>query len=291
MSTDRYFDKFPIITYSNNQVVDITKRVTLLDRVSINPYVFYPYDIVSDERADQFSSRYYEDSYKSWILYLSNKINDPYYEWYLTEEEFTEYIELKYGSLYNAQQKTKYYRNNWESQDNLTVSGYNALSVGMKKYWSPVYSSGSTVLSYERKQIDWTSSTNRVMSYAVSNTAFIKDEIVDIYLDGSSYGRGQVANISNNNILVHHVSGFYQELPGFLISNGYVYGTESNVNTSVTDATVLSTNIPDDEFVYWKAYSYHDYEVERNEFNRSLRVLDKDYMETAVNNLTELLEE
>lgn len=93
MSIDRYFDKFPVINYSNNTIVDITKRVALLDKVSRNPYVFYPYDIVSDERADQLSSRYYEDSYKSWLLYLSNKITDPYYEWYLTEKEFLEFIE------------------------------------------------------------------------------------------------------------------------------------------------------------------------------------------------------
>ena len=59
---ERYFEKFPVITYSNNQVVDITKRVTLLDRVSESPYVFYPYDISNAERADHFSHRYYEDS-------------------------------------------------------------------------------------------------------------------------------------------------------------------------------------------------------------------------------------
>lgn len=292
MSVDRYFDKFPIITYSNNQVVDITRRVTLLDRVSLNPYVFYPYDIVSDERADQFSSRYYEDSYKSWILYLSNKINDPYYEWYLTENEFIEYIELKYGSIFDAQQKIKYYRNNWEFQDELSVSGYNALDYGMKKYWTPNYASGSSILSYSRKQVDWTCSTNKVVSYTTSNTSFIKDEIVNIYLDGISLGKGQISKTSNTEIYVQHVSGYYQETDDLLINeNAYVYGTESGVNTSLTDATTIASNIPDNELNYWKAYSYYDYEVERNEFNRSIRILDKDYAEKAVNNLTELLEE
>ena len=87
MFPDKYFDKFPIITYSNNSVVDITKRVALLDRVSRNPYVFYPFDLSGQERADQLSNRYYEDSYKSWVFYLSNKIMDPYYEWYLSEAE------------------------------------------------------------------------------------------------------------------------------------------------------------------------------------------------------------
>lgn len=292
MSTDRYFDKFPIISYSNNLVRDITRRVTLLDRVSRNPYVFYPYDIVSDERAEQFSARYYKDAYKSWILYLGNKISDPYYEWYLTEREFLEFIELKYGSIYDSQQKIKYYKNNWENQETLTVSGYNALEAGMKKYWNPNYAMGSSILSYSRKEIDWQASTNRVMSYAVSDTSFIKDEIVNIYLDGTSLGKGQIAKAVSNTIYVQHVSGYYQESDTITInSNGYIYGTESKVNTAVTDSTTIITNIPDNELNYWKAYTYYDYEFEKNEFNRSLRIIDSDYAEIAVNNLTELLGE
>lgn len=292
MSVDRYFDKFPRITYSNNQVVDITRRVTLLDRVSRNPYAFYPYDIVSDERAEQFSNRYYADPYKSWILYLTNKINDPYYEWYLTEKEFLEYIELKYGSIYDAQQKIKFYRNNWENQETLSVSGYNALDVGMKKYWNPNYAMGSSIMSYSRKEIDWTSSTNKIISYTVANTAFVKDEIVNISLDGNNLGKGQVAKTTNTEIYVQHVSGYFQESDDVAInSNGYVFGTESKVNTAVTDATTITSNIEDNELVYWKAYTYYDYEFERNEYNRSIRVMDSDNAEVAINNLTELLGE
>ena len=59
------FDKFPQITYSNNVIVDITKRVTLLDRVSKNPYIFYPFKIESNERPDQLSNRYYNDPFKT----------------------------------------------------------------------------------------------------------------------------------------------------------------------------------------------------------------------------------
>lgn len=291
MAIDRYFDKFPLTVYSNNTVVDITRRVTLLDKVSRDPYIFYPYDIVSDERADQFSSRYYGDSFKSWILYLSNKMNDPYYDWYLNEREFLEFIEKKYGSIYNAQQKIKFYRNNWENQENISVSGYNALSNDMKKYWEPNYAAGSSIISYSRKNIDWTTNTNKVISYTVANTSFVKDEIVNIYLDGTSLGNGQVVKTSNNQIYVQHVSGYYEESNELTIDNGYIYGTESFVNTAVTEVNTISTNIPEDEVSYWKAYSYYDYEYEKNEFNRSIRVMDNDLSEIAVNSLTETLKE
>lgn len=292
MSIDKYFDKFPIINYSNNNIVDITKRVTLLDRVSKNPYIFYPYDIVSDERADQLSNRYYDDPYKSWILYLSNKITDPYYEWYLADNEFNELLEKKYGSLFNATQKIKYYRNNWENQESISNSNYNSLPINNKKYWNPNYSNGNTVLSYSRKEIDWYCSTNKIISYTVSNTSFIKDEIVNIYLDGLSLGKGQVVESSNNYVNVQHVSGFFQESDTLLINeNAYIYGTESNVNTSITEATTITSNIEDSELIYWKAYTYYDYEYEKNEFNRSLRIIDKDLVETVIRNLSELLEE
>ena len=291
MAIDRYFDKFPQIVYSNNTIVDITKRVALLNRVTRNPYIFYPYDIVSEERADQFSSRYYKDSFKSWMIYLSNNIADPYYEWYLSEREFLEFIEKKYGSIFNAQQKVKYYRNNWENQETLNISGYNALTNNMKKYWEPNYSNGSTVLSYSRKQVDWSASTNKIMSYSVANTSFVVDEIVDIYLDGRSKGKGQIVNNSNTEIYVQHLSGSFQESDTLSINNGYIYGTESNVNTSLTAAVLLVSNIPEDELNYWKQITYYEHEEEKNEFNRSIRVIDSNLSETAVNNLTELMKE
>ena len=288
---DRYFDKFPVITYSNNNIVDITRRVTLLDRVSRNPYAFYPYEIEDNERPDQFSDRYYGDSFKSWIVYLANKINDPYYEWYLTNNEFNEFIEKKYGSIYEAQQKIKFYRNNWENQDNISLSEYNALPVGNQKYWNPEYGSGSSIISYKRKEIDWSASTNKIVSYTVANTSFIKDEIVNINLDGNSFGRGQVTGNSNTAIYVQHVSGVYDESATVTINNGYIYGTESQVNTAVTDVTVLSSNIPDEEVIYWTAITHYDYEIEKNEYNKSVRIIDKDYQYTVVDNLIDLLKE
>ena len=289
---DRYFDKFPLITYSNNTVVDITRRVTLLDRVSRNPYVFFPYEIEDNERPDQLSARYYEDTYKSWLLYLSNKITDPYYEWYMTNDELEELLEKKYGSIYNAQQKVKFYRNNWENQENISVSTYNALPIERKKYWNPEYGAGSNVLSYKRKEVDWTVSTNKVISYAVSNTNFIDNEIVEVKIKTDTIGKGQFVNGANNVIYLQHVSGSFIDTDDLsLISNSYVYGTESGTNTVVTEINAIANNISESEAVYWKPITYYDYEVEKNEYNKSIRVIDKDLQYTAVDNLIDLLKE
>ena len=40
MPLDRYFDKFPKVTYSNSQVVDITKRIIILNPIDKNKFVY-----------------------------------------------------------------------------------------------------------------------------------------------------------------------------------------------------------------------------------------------------------
>lgn len=321
---ERYFEKFPVITYSNNQVVDITKRVTLLDRVSENPYVFYPYEISTEERADQFSNRYYEDPYRSWILYLSNKIIDPYYEWYLTDKQFTDLITKKYGSVPDAQQKIKYYRNNWEvnKNENINSSEYNSLTVAQQNYWEPIYQ-GSSVYGYRRKENNWTKDTNKIVRYSVSATpyqlsSFVNNEIINIVFDNMNSGNGQfvmsntvnvyvnsslLTNTNLNFVYLQHMRGQYEtnNTSGIVVTgNSYIYGTESQVNVAISivlnessnDAVlVVSNNIPADEEIYWEGVSYYDYENEKNEYNKTIRVMEKNLSDIAVDNLINLMKE
>lgn len=298
----RYFDKFPLITYSNNEVVDITKRTTMLDKVSENPYVFYPYEITSNERADQLSARYYDDQYKSWILYLVNNITDPYFEWYMSEREFTEFLVKKYGSFYDAQTKIMYYRNNWVGQDDISVSAFNALSSNMQKYWEPTIGSNSRIIGYKRKEADWKITTNKVISYTANATTFsnftnkgtnfVIDEVCDIVYDSYNSGKGQIVAASNTNIYIQHVSGSYYTSPTVAItSNSYIYGHESKVNTKFISVTSTANNVAEDEAIYWAPVTYYEYESERNEFNKTIRVLDSDYKQNMVDSLKQKMKE
>lgn len=291
MSTiDKYFDKFPIIEYSNNKVVDITLRTTLLNKVSNNPYVFYPYEITDNERPDQLSYRYYEDPFKSWIIYLTNNITDPYYEWYLNNNEFNSYIEKKYNSIENAQQKIKYYKNNWET-DNITIdsSAYNALPASMKKYWEPNYRANS-IISYSRKKVDWISNTNKVIYYYVQNSnGFVLNEICDITFENHGKGKGQIVSINDGILYLHHLSGLYFADFSFDSINCEIKGRESGATTIFYSHDILTNNISDEEEIYWKPVSYYEDEFEKNEFNKTIRVLDKKFSRTIVNDLTELM--
>ena len=288
--TERYFEKFPIINYANSQVVDITRRTVLLNRVSKNPYVYYPYELVDEERADQFSSRYYGDPYQSWIIYLTNNITDPYYEWYLTESQLYDFCEKKYGSYFLAQQKTKFYRSNWEEKTNIDVSAYNALTVGMKKYWEPVYGSSDAIIAYKRAENNWTLNTNKIASYTVSNTSFVKDEICNIVFNNNYSGTGQVEAVSANTVFLKHLSGtFLSNSTVTITGSSYIKGNESSVNTAFTTTTSIANNIPADEEIYWSPVTYFDYEKEKNEFNKTVRVLEKDYSSVISDNLKQLL--
>jgi hypothetical protein len=284
--TEKFFSKFPKISYSNNIAVDITRRVVFSNMVSSNPYVFYPYDISSEERADQFSYRYYGDQYQSWLLYLSNQITDPYYEWYLTSSQFNELLEKKYGSIEISQQKIKYYKNSWENVENISVSNYNALTEARKYYWDPVYGNGYSITSYKRKPLDLNTTTNKVISYTLSNTSFIADEICKVVYNSYEVGYGQVAAAANNTLCLQHVYGSYFSN---VVGTCYVYGTESGINATFTAVSATSNNISEDELVYWTPVTYYDYEYDKNEYNRSIKVMDGKYAQQASDNLKNLL--
>lgn len=92
-------------------------------------------------------------------------------------------------------------------------------------------------MSYSRKQSDWSISTNRILSYAVANSGFIKDEIVEIKITPSTTGKGQIVQTTNTHVIVQHVSGVYDEGENLTINNGSIFGTESLTNTALTDVT------------------------------------------------------
>jgi hypothetical protein len=317
MVSNKFFDKFPLISYRGANCVNITERVALLQSVAMNPYLFYPYDIQDNERADQFANRYYGDPYESWLIYLTNQIYDPLREWYLPTDEMNTLVNEKYGSIQLAYEKTKFFRNDWENSEPILPSAYNALTPLLQAYWEP-QTVGYKITSYKRRQNEWTVNTNRVIGYNVVNTAFQTGEVVDIIFNANTSGEGQVLSVnhSENTVFIQHVNGNYIETTSYLQSEeadfvldesfnyivvegaSYIYGRESSVNTafgmysngSYMPSRIISQNLDPSEEVYWAPVSCYDYENEKNEFNKTIRVLDSRYAPTAIKNLADLLE-
>jgi len=282
----------------------------------MNSYIYYPYDIEGEERADQLANRYYGDSYESWILYLSNQIYDPLREWYQPQDVFNNLLVEKYGSLQAAIQKTKFYRNNWYNDEGISVSRYDALTPLLQEYYQPK-AFGNRITSYGRRQTNWTLNTNRILAYAVDNPSFIEDEIVNIVFNSNNTGQGQVLSIdtSSNTVYVQHVNGVFITTSTYLEDEGqnfiqtenadyirvdgdsYLYGTESFTNTAFStysngafvQSRVVCENLDPSEDVYWAPVSYFDYESEKNEFNKTIRVMDARYAPFVANNLQGIL--
>jgi len=291
MPKNTYFSEFPVIKYGNSSIIDITKRIALLDSVSNNPYVFYPYDIAHNERPDQLSYRYYRDQYKSWLIYLTNKIVDPYYDWYLHPREFDEFLTGKYGSLENAYNKIAFYRHNWANSEDISISAYNALAVSQQKYWTPVYSVSNNITSYTRKKENWSINTNKIVKYTSSNTSFTNNEICDIIFDNDNTGIAQVLYTTNTSVYVQHTVGVTVSNDSIVITaNSYLYGRETLVNTSFSNSSLIVSNISAEEEIYWEPITYFNLETEKNEFNKTIRLLDNRLMNQTILNFRDIMQ-
>jgi hypothetical protein len=94
-----YFSKFPLIKYQEIFVTDITRRTNFIEQNLSDPYVFLPYTVKDGEKPEDIALLYYGSVDYTWLVLLSNNINDPYSEWYITEDDFHRYLIDKYSTL------------------------------------------------------------------------------------------------------------------------------------------------------------------------------------------------
>jgi hypothetical protein len=288
---DTYFSAFNVINYANTYAVDLNERTVVLKNAIKNPYLFYPFDITNDVRPDQIAFQAYGDPYTSWAIYMTNDIVDPYYEWYLNDYEFTQFIKDKYGTLEKASTKVAYYGNNWYSDEPITTSAYNALTGVQRGYWDPVYGVGSQIIEYTRKKDDLKYSTNFIMAIGYTgNASFTKDEVINISIDNTSSGRAQFITANSTHCLVQHIYGDAFPHDDIVITaNSYMTGTESNANVSYTSCTFVANNIPEELASYYSPVYYIDVETDKNEGNRTIRLLQPNYYPDFYKNFQDLM--
>jgi len=292
--TERYFRKFPLIDYSQRAAVDITVRTAVRNRALSNPYLFYPYDVVDEQRADQVADRFYSDPYMSWVLYMSNDIIDPLHEWYLSPSELQAIEVKKYGSFPEAQERILYYRNNWyENSAEITASRFAALSVQETKYWEPRRDDFGRIQAYKRRTDDWIISTNKIVRYEVANgLIFSDDERVNISLSNGGSGTGQVARSNATTVDIQHLTGiFLANTTHPITASSNVSSVNRNVSANLTSSTLLANVIGPGEETYWSPVTAWDKAEERNAEQRSIRIMDKNLAFQAARDLEQLMRE
>ena len=92
----------PIDQIHKKLVTDITMRTKLKKTVKQDLVTYYPYIVKDGQRPDNIANEYYGSTDYTWIVFLSNNIFDPIFEWPMSKECLRKFIITKYGSLDDA---------------------------------------------------------------------------------------------------------------------------------------------------------------------------------------------
>lgn len=275
-----YFRHFPTTVYNNTAILDISRRVNIAEASKNVPNLFYPLELNAGMRPDVLADAYYKDSEMDWVLYMSNQVIDPYYEWYLSDEEFNAYILDKYEDYDLPRKKIKFWRSNWANDETeITPSTYeNTLSLDQKQYWSPVYGQNSKIMAYRRKAVDWTTNTNKIYQYTItysSGNSFVTGEILDIHAGGTTgseiQGGAEVVASNASHLICQHLVGNCAANGSWLKA---IAGEASNSVAVANLSIVLQENITNATANFWTPVTYYDWELENNESRKHIHVLN-----------------
>ena len=313
--TQNYFQKFPLINYTNIGSRNIFARVKILEAIKQNELALLPYTIQEGDRADTIANAYYGSPSYAWAIYLVNEIIDPLHEWPKTEYDLNNFLQKKYGSLEDARDVILYYRVNWATdQTILSIEQFNGLPYENQKYWQPQSGYNNKTLHYIRKDLDWTIDTFRldlvkVQSANTSNVSYQVGERVYQYSNTNTLSlKGTVAAIhntsSNSTATVSYMTlkqTVYSntQLSQYIAGNSnYLIGRTTGSNCTVETAERVDKTdtfndyvvYPEDsEIVYWEMIDAEMNAREENEKRKEIKVLDRAFILTLEENLANLL--
>lgn len=121
-----YFNNFNKVMYNGKLAINLLNRGKLNIEVLKSSTAFFPYELKEGDRIDNMAQFAFLDPFKDWVIAFSNEIVDPYYDWYLTSEQFTEHIKKKYGSIEEAQENVEYCEVTKLSGNNPDIDHYGA---------------------------------------------------------------------------------------------------------------------------------------------------------------------
>lgn len=264
-----YFEMFPLFDYDGARCVDITRRVGLRRTVAADPKAFQPYEVPAGERPDQIARGYYESPERSWMVLLSTESIDPYFDWYLSPDRFAGFIVEKYGSFVEAVERVHHWQENWPSDSTeLSPGQWNQLDEEAKAYYEPVFGTGTAILSYVRREDDLTATTNMIVTVELGpDHGVLPDERVQVYSGPVLDGQAETRWANSTHVKLFHVQANTD--PGVTI-----VGVESGASALVLSREYTANVIPIDERPFWSPVSMLDYETDKNESRKNVRLLD-----------------
>lgn len=273
----KYFDKFPLVDYNGTPAKNILSKVDFTEQTKRD--IYSSFDYVLEEtgtRADLLSYAYYNSSQYDWLVYLTNGVVDPYFDFHMTEQNFDSYIEKKYLTIQNARETILFYRNNWAPDQSIISDNlYESMTMEIKKYYKPVLNNTNQIIGYSRRQDDWIKSTNKMVQLDITgDTSVYPSEFV--ITQQSTGASATIAKVDTDKLIVKHVTGEFE--PGVL-----------DDRLTITNVILLSQIIPDEEASFWAPVSAYDYETEMNSVKRYISLIKSSYLPDVDKLLTQLL--
>lgn len=93
----KYFQYYPTIQYGDTVISDFFKRFVISDTVLENTAYYEWYPVQDGETPESISLKFYGSSNYTWIVLLANGIQNPYYDWVLTDSDLFTFVQRKYG--------------------------------------------------------------------------------------------------------------------------------------------------------------------------------------------------
>jgi hypothetical protein len=254
----KYFRYFPKIEYNGLSVTDITRRVKVAEKLQADPYLFLPYTVTDDDRAEDIARLYYGDVNKVWMIYLANNIIDPYTQWPLSNEKFESTIRKKYAhSISFAGDKVNVSSNRITS----TAHGF--------KTTDPVVYSGSPVIG------GLTNGNSDTIMLATSATNA---------RNGTAINITTTTNSTITHSLALNVDTF---LSSTLIDTNVVYCTKNTDPTiKISHDTYRLGDVTTGE---WTPVRVYEYETQENENRRTIFLINADYAQRVEKDLKSLM--
>ena len=124
-----FFRPYPTVRYrvpKTNKTVaatNITKRFAVTNFLNNSKATFDEYFVQDGERPDIVATQYYGDQTLDWLVLLVNEIQDPYFQWALSYEQFNSYLRQKYGSVEYTQSTVHHYEQIVQAARNFSDNG------------------------------------------------------------------------------------------------------------------------------------------------------------------------
>lgn len=134
-----YFKNFPTVQYGEHALRNIILKAKIGKELIQSYDAYYPYTIKIGETPTSLAYDYYGSVEYVWLIFLTNDIVDPYYDWPMDDDIFNQYIINKYGSVAAAMNLAEgsYYRNANYSYW-MTKTTYDNISATERTGWTVV---------------------------------------------------------------------------------------------------------------------------------------------------------